>query len=268
MSTIDPLSASASPIRMMFGSTPLSAATGFFWKANDDFLLVTNWHNFAGRRPDTGELLSRHGGVPDNVVILPFQKGTLNARLFITIALFGEDGRPAWFVHPAHNRAVDVVALPLPTSLVEKVDLYPLNLNSNTPLRLTAGSDVFILGYPLGPKQALTSPVTPTALMFPVWKRGSVATEPDLKAGPQQHFLIDTASRPGMSGSPVVLRHWPVQILEDGNVNLSTSPATRFVGVYSGRLGTDTALDAQLGICWPAQLVEEIVAARHRDGGL
>jgi len=54
-------------------------------------------------------------------------------------------------------------------------------------------------------------------------------------------------------------------MLEGGNVSLGTGTATKFIGVYSGRLATTDPLDAQLGLTWPAQLVTEIVAGSKRD---
>jgi hypothetical protein len=73
--------------------------------------------------------------------------------------------------------------------------------------------EVFILGYPF-----------PIELPgYPVWKRGRIASEPDLAslapalgssgrrkvkfgAHPRDYLLADTASRPGMSGAPVIRR--------------------------------------------------------------
>jgi hypothetical protein len=122
----------------------------------------------------------------------------------------------------------------------------------NVPLILSMGSDAFILGYPFGISLGT----------FPIWKRGSIATEPDLAgaAGNPHFFLLDTASRPGMSGSPVILRTVSAAAMERGNLTLSTGTNTRLIGVYSGRLPANEPLDAQLGMVWPISLAEEIVA--------
>ena len=59
-----------------------------------------------------------------------------------------------------------------------------------------------------------------------------------------------------MSGSPVILRR-----------RFGTGPNTTFVGVYSGRIGAKDELEAQLGIVWRADLVEQIVA-KGRPGSV
>jgi hypothetical protein len=114
-----------------------------------------------------------------------------------------------------------------------------------------------VLGYPFG------SP--PPGL--PVWKRGSIASEPELAPIGPRYFLIDSASRPGMSGAPVILRSWGAHVKENDAVSMIAGAVTRFVGVYSGRLHTKDLLEAQLGMVWPARLISEIVAGAHVDDG-
>jgi hypothetical protein len=116
------------------------------------------------------------------------------------------------------------------------------------------GSDVFVLGYPFG--------IGPGG--FPIWKRGSIASEPGIIN--QHHIFLDTASRPGMSGSPIIRRSWGTHFYEDGGITTATgSTATKFVGVYSGRLASADPLDAQLGFAWPAVLLTQIVSGRKLD---
>jgi hypothetical protein len=88
----------------------------------------------------------------------------------------------------------------------------------------------FILGYPFGN--------APPA--FPVWKRGSIASEPDLVWMTTGYYLVDTASRPGMSGSPVILRDWTNDYVVEAVRAFNDKPATNFLGVYSGRLHAGT----------------------------
>ena len=68
-------------------------------------------------------------------------------------------------------------------------------------------------------------------------------------------FLVDTATRKGMSGSTVFLfRH--------NNKYLSEKT---FIGIYSGRIaGSDPNeyTKAQLGIVWKRHLIDEIVDGR------
>jgi hypothetical protein len=114
--------------------------------------------------------------------------------------------------------------------------------------------DVFVLGYPLGKGFSA----------LPVWKRGSIASEPAIIADQQRFVLIDSASRPGMSGSPVIRRSWGIHTMTNGGHIGGVGHATRFVGVYAGRVGPDDQ-DVQLGLMWPAKFVEEIIAGGVRD---
>ena len=86
---------------------------------------------------------------------------------------------------------------------------------------------------------------------FPIWKRASIATEPRVRRSRPLHILIDTATREGMSGAPVL------KIVE-GAIGMGSSRSRRFVGVYSSRLG-DREMEAQLGKVRDASLLEAIV---------
>jgi hypothetical protein len=61
-------------------------------------------------------------------------------------------------------------------------------------LSLTPGMDVFVLGYPRG---------ISGGGRFPLWKRGSIASEPDVNIDNLPMMYIDTATREGMSRAPV-----------------------------------------------------------------
>jgi hypothetical protein len=146
-----------------------------------------------------------------------------------------------------------VVAIPLPDER-PKIKYFPINLLSSESIALIIGMDVYVLGYPFAPSGAA----------LPIWKRGSIASEPHLDTG-SGVFLIDSASRPGMSGSAVILRKWGERMLEDGSTLWTLGAATRLIGVYSGRLHTQDQLEAQLGMVWPVRLIEEIINGTTRD---
>jgi len=131
--------------------------------------------------------------------------------------------------------------------------MYPINTLLSKPLEIRIGMDVFILGYPFGN--------APPA--FPVWKRGSIASEPALVRMTTGHYLVDTASRPGMSGAPVILRDSTNNYI-DGALRAFSDPATNLLGVYSGRLRA-AAEEAQIGVVWHASFIEEIIAGNMRD---
>jgi hypothetical protein len=59
----------------------------------------------------------------------------------------------------------------------------------------------------------------------------------------------------------VILRLWGGFHTDEGELMMTPGPATRFIGVYSGRIGAQDELQAQLGIVWRAEVVDQIIAA-------
>ncbi|WP_176478440.1 serine protease [Mesorhizobium sp. WSM3876] len=252
---IDSYSVSTVPLEMLFNQTNLSQGTGFIWKVGNDFFLITNWHNLSGKNPFTGKHLSATLAEPNAVRVWWNVRDKLGHKAGIEHSIRDNDGHPLWYIHPVHGRKIDVVALPI--SPTEQVEPYPINAMENADLQIQIGMDVFVLGYPFGIAQ-------PGGL--PIWKRASLASEPELAgATAERHMLLDTGSRPGMSGSPIIRRTWGATTMANGDVAVVTGSATKFVGVYSGRIQGPDPLDAQLGIGWPGALVPEIISGRRRD---
>ena len=134
----------------------------------------------------------------------------------------------------------------------------------DAPIRIAIGMEVFILGYPF--KIELPG--------YPVSKRGSIASEPELASltsalgsdvKQSEYMLVDTASRPGMSGAPVIRRSWWNHDLEASYSAATGVPIDRFIGVYSGRAHTDGPHEAQIGLVWNASLIEQIIVGNRRD---
>src|SRR5258705_10976046 len=106
--------------------------------------------------------------------------------------------------------------------------------------------EVFILGYPFE--------IRPPA--YPVWKRGSIASEPQLARLTTDYMLVDTASRLGMSGAPGIRRSWTNHMVEPCIVALVDTPLNRFIGRYSGRLPTDHPHRAEIGLVLDALVID------------
>ena len=111
--------------------------------------------------------------------------------------------------------------------------------------------DCFVIGFP---KRLAHQRI------LPIWKRASIATEPDIPHDDLPVFLIDTATREGMSGAPVVLRTSNYISSKTGNMVMGVGAFSRFVGVYSGRFKGDDELEAQLGRVWHRAVIDEIIA--------
>jgi len=254
MATLDQFTLTTVPLEQYFEQTRLGQGTGFMLLLRDQYYLVTNWHVLAMRDFFTGKNLRKDAGRPNILrTLFNIRTGSFEKQRW-DIRIRDENDRPLWLIHP--GRRVDVAILPIPFRPEELViALYPLNVLANAALRIEIGMEVFILGYPFE--------IKPPA--YPVWKRGSIASEPQLARLTTDYMLVDTASRPGMSGAPVIRRSWTNHMVEPGVVALVDTPLNKFIGVYSGRVPTDHPHEAQIGLVWEAPLIDEIIAGNRRD---
>lgn len=256
MTTLDDFSRTTIPIEQCFNGKPYGHATSFIWRHGEQLYLITNWHVVSGKNFQSGANLS-NGRRPDMLrAYLNLRTQKFGKQVF-DITIRDPDDRPLWFVHNSYGSKVDIVAIPLPVGDDSPISsMRPINNLTVQDLPVHVGMEVFILGYPFG--------VDPPG--YPVWKRGSIASEPDLAPLTTNYMLVDTASRPGMSGSPVIRRRTLSFAPMGGAViPLDRPSATKLVGIYSGRLHTKDRSDAQIGIVWPTQLIEEIVAVPRPD---
>lgn len=237
---------------MFFNDTELSLGTASFWEHAGKVFLVTNWHNLSGKNPVTGQHLSKTLAEPNKIVFDFFQDRDANKRGWKRVPVLGSDNRPLWKEHPTHSCRIDVACLEIDLGVD---DCFPINhVVTDADVVESVGTDAYILGYPLG--------IGPSR--FPVWKRCSIATEPALEVDELPLFLVDTASAQGMSGSPVFL-HTKTPMTADGGMAIYTGGfASKFLGIYSGRLVSGEPASAQLGRVWKARVVEEIVTNGQR----
>jgi S1-C subfamily serine protease len=253
MTTLDQFTLATVPLEMFFDKTPLSQATGFIWKIENRHFLVTNWHVVTGKDFFTRANIRKDAGRP-NRILARFNIYGQFWKQDWDIKIRDDEDKPLWLVHP--GRRVDIAILEIPFDESKQVvTLYPLNVIATAALRIEIGMEVFILGYPFK--------ISPPA--FPVWKRGSIASEPQLIRMSEDYMLVDTASRPGMSGAPVIRRSWSNHLVEPGRQAYDDRTATKFLGVYSGRVPTDHPAEAQIGLVWDASFINEIIAGNRRD---
>jgi hypothetical protein len=245
-------------------STNLADATAFVWEANGTWFLVSNLHNFTGWNYAERKSLSDTGASPSHLEVF---LGAYHERLSDNKFLFGKKGytvsltvddKPKWLVHPVLGTKVDVGILEIcdvPNAVeYEKIGIsrfatIPANRHDWVNYEAAAGDDAFVLGYPYGMEcQGL-----------PIWKRASIATEPDMDLDGLPKLLLDTATRKGMSGSPVIgVRRGVVHPSGEMGDDSVFGESMNFLGVYSGRIGEDP-LGVQLGVVWKASVIEEII---------
>ena len=248
--TTDPFSQVPVFIKMKFGDTELAIGTAFFYRRNGALFLISNWHCLSGRDPKTKQPLSSHGGVPDAVSCYLCLNGKYIEREWLDIPIL-ENGNPIWYQHPNAGSDVDIGAIPV--SIDEKFKPIVINDMPFTKMDLRVSHDVFVLGYPLGMMNSHG---------LPVWKRASVASEP---GSSEPSYLIDTATRSGMSGSPVIFRYrgfYKNDLTAEDIANDDWfGEGDMFAGIYSGRLGA-SSIEAQLGIVWKPHLIDELIDGR------
>lgn len=233
-------------------NTLFSTASGFLYKYQDKIFLITNWHNVSGQNPNTGESLSSHGGIPDVFLTYLRLKNENGSSLLQKIFLYADEemSSPKWLVHPIHKENVDVVAIELEKS--DKFAYYSIDEgNFDDSILPKIGDDCFVIGYPFEDLRYIG---------LPVWKKASIATEPTVNEDKMPKILVDTATRPGLSGSPVIYQRSGIHNMINGILNNDTilGSIRSLLGVYSGRIGKGE-IHAQLGIVWKKKVINEII---------
>jgi hypothetical protein len=266
----------------------IATGTGFLYKVGEDYFLITNWHMVTGDNIFTQEEI--FGGHPNFVNFCPGIKygGPNNALRSvkpqnldlnsITLPLY-ENGSAVWFNHPC--KKCDIVAIPIKKELLDKLltdynkllthfrmpcakDVLLVNDIADTEFPIEIADEVFVLGFPFG-HTASTS-----GRQLPIWKRGTIATEPDENYYDNTIFgkalLIDTITHEGMSGSPVLAckRNYIMNGTPGKYTHLSN--AYKLLGIYSGR--KQEKEESYLGVVWRRELIDEIILGKKVDGFL
>jgi Trypsin-like peptidase domain len=228
----------------------LAHATAFVAVHSGRHFLVTNWHVVAGRHAEDGKPLAASLALPEALLIMHNTDGQIGGWSSRLEPLYDEHDAPLWFEHPTLGRNVDVVALPL--TQTDGVRLYPYDpAMPGAPISFGASDLVSIVGFPFGKTGGGAAGI---------WVQGSVATEPGFNYDDLPCFLVDSRTRQGQSGSPVILYRKGTFLSDDGAVMASSSPVERFVGIYSGRINSES----DLGRVWKAHALTEILDGEKR----
>jgi hypothetical protein len=155
------------------------------------------------------------------------------------------NSHPRWLEHPKLGDRADFVALPLAD--LADVELYPYDLLGGPAVAMNPAEPISVVGFPFG-LQAGGS--------LAVWATGFVASEPLIDFRGLPIFLVDCRTRPGQSGSAVILhRNGGSVAMQDGSTAMFTGPVTKFQGIYSGRINEES----DLGLVWKAAAVAELI---------
>lgn len=238
-----------------FNDVKLASATGFVVENNGKRYLITNRHVVTGRHNITNECLDSNAAIPNKLMItIPIIKGNGASWMVETLELYNEHEEPIWIEHPIHKSKIDVVAIPLKEFAYNDVQYY---LTNDRELQVT--DCLYIVGYPYGYR------VLPGDKRVAIWTMGTIASEPDLGLfidGEQlPAFLIDSKTRSGQSGSPVIYYNNNGFVRENGGFSMYGGTVSFEVGIYSGRINKDS----DLGYVWKWSVISEIIKSDERQ---
>ena len=255
-----------------------SHATGFFVRVKGAILLVTNWHVVSGLNPvDPGK-----SAIPPphylKVTVFSREKSLTE----LSVPLYDDQMQPRWYEHPMRH-AVDLAFIDLPEGLDEHFHFVDIHSVENaTEIAEAVAKDVFILGYPFSKAELEHEFGQDAPYYLPVWKRGSIATEPAVPLAGRV-LLIDSLSRAGMSGAPVLVSEdrqmmrakndqgnafikaimaGDISALEQydqDNIENAYIKQFKLLGVYSGTIGSTKMGEVALGKCWTTRALTETV---------
>ncbi|MFF1873011.1 hypothetical protein [Kitasatospora herbaricolor] len=239
--------------------TLLGPATGFLMGFPGSYWLITARHVLSGRRSDNGAIMSKTGLCPDYLRVRFAGETAVGLEpLQEEYDLYDGEGDyqevPLW--RAPEEQRIDVAALHighLPETVVEAPmpnvwptlrELWPADRRSqqgsdqdvDIPLGIT--DRLFVLGFPFG---------NTGSWPYAVWTAAPVASEPLAGWDGLPGFLLDSRTREGQSGAPVVLQLGPADpvVVGEGTI-MHEESVTGLVGIYSGRI--DPRSD--LGMVW------------------
>lgn len=288
---------------MYFRNMELAIGTGFIYLHKSQHYLITAWHNVTGRHPETLKTLSHMGAIPDHLAVnIKIEGGGVVLRERLILPLFGEESTN-YFIHPINSPRIDVVAIPfnpkephianlpnengVPDPLrlylagdpeYVNTEIFPIQnflLENNNLVKgwfekVDVTDELFIPGYPMNVQDQTYEPV---------WKRATVASSVQTGWNRERKFLVDSASRSGMSGAPVLYYNSSGLVRYGSHSYQLGKPAAILAGVYVGRIGNGISrthktnktsnlsmdIDAQLGIVFNATVIDEIIEGQTKD---
>ena len=246
---VNPLSICSYFTELYYNDTRLSSATSFSYVKSEKKYLVTNYHVAYGRNPITNKPIMVNAALPNRLVIYYISKEGRQLTYYIK---FDEFENPFKYIKKK-NRTVDIAVCPLKdfngVAINEVCCLFPeIEYRENITLEIT--EELFVLGYPKGI----------SALYTPIWKKASVASEPEVPIDEMACFYIDSSTRDGMSGAPVIFYNKNGQCkTTDVLFQISNSKIFKFEGIYSGRDSNQELGITQLGVVWKKELIDEII---------
>lgn len=237
--------------------------TGFAYRRKGAVYLVTAWHVVSGRNFFDGKL-NPNGLIPNRLRIFVPSFAQTGETLTISsnsAELLLSDEAIETLVKPPEpfGFPVDVAVAKIPFRTTKSgiftskgLDDFSWGIDERThaPIQSTVGANIFVLGYPLSTYEELKTPI---------WKQGSLASEPSLSVSPQGAFLVDVNSTQGMSGGPIVRRVSTFTADNKDTGCIQEFYDEMVIGIYSGRALSKKEASFILGYGWPIDFVHKMI---------
>jgi len=263
---VEHLSMITTPVILLKGNKTVSQGTGFYYGLQDPsrgtvLFLITNHHVLTGYSPE--ETKSPKG---DNVMFYLHKDADDPGDVKqIRFPLFTKNGKPIWLGSREFPHA-DVAVIPIAASLCDNAKVFGISedwTGGNIKMRPT--STITLIGYPYGYYDKKNR--------LPIWKTGSIASEPDVDFEGKPLFLVDISAFPGMSGSPAFAIAYGAYETIEGPTTVGH--VQKFLGIYASmqvlkekryleelisksKLGVVVDESLELGHIWKSSLIVDI----------
>lgn len=266
---VEHLSLITTPVILLNGEREVSQGTGFYFakKVQEEpeahvIFLVTNHHALTGHPPEEDKPPKG-----DNIIFyMHREQDNPGAIKHIRFPLFTRAQKPIWLNSESSPEA-DIAIIPVPGSLLS--DAYVSGISeawTTGDVKIRPTSTVTLIGYPYGYYDKTN--------FLPVWKTGSIASEPDVDFDGKPLFLVDISAFPGMSGSPVFAIAHGAYEMADGS--MTVGHVQKFLGIFASmplirenkyleeitsesKLGFTLEQSLELGHIWKVRLITEIL---------
>lgn len=218
---------SAFQIDLKFNDIVLATGTAFFTSVRNRILLVTNKHNVTGRNTETGRCLDERNAAVPNImsVLIPItnQDGEgVNCSQWqsydIPLYINENKDKPTWIEHP--DPAVDLVGFKFSPPEINVKNLVLPSDGYDMPINVC--SKVNVVGFPFGISTD----------NFPLWNTGYIASEPEIDINGKPLMYIDSRTRKGQSGSPVVKLYNPGETVYINDKSYMAKSTQIYLWVY------------------------------------
>lgn len=225
---IDNISLSTTSIELFNSNNNFIAkGTGFFFVTEKDepqLFLVTNKHNLLTPAKKPLEKLTfychKDPSKPEDIK-------------FITLPLITKKKETTWILNKEHPDT-DIAVIPIPDDFLTDCKIFAISEKwTQTDLKLRPATDIVLVGYPQGNYNDENR--------LPLWKKGSIASDPSIDIFGKPAFIIDISAYKGNSGSPIFATAYGAYETEDGIIKIGT--VRKFLGIYSASGAIDEELN-------------------------